>query len=172
MCLTGQHCFDCGISQPGKRALRPSTGTWQITWLHWTLGLFTYAADVTGHNGQNPHRLYVPRIRTNYGKRSLQYRATLIWNHLSVELYNGTSVRQFKSFILFCVIIICMLLYFACFVCMLSCNCIVCYLQGTAEKQTLWLMLYKYLKKKMRGSGTGLADPAYAGPKFLISLKN
>ena len=56
-------------------------------------GLFTYATDVTGHTGKNPHRLYVPRIRTNYGKRSLQYWGTLIWNRLTVELYNATSVR-------------------------------------------------------------------------------
>ena len=63
-------------------------------------GLFSYAIDVTGRSGRNPHRLYVPRIRTNYGKRSLRYRGTLIWNRLSAMLYNATSVRQFKS--LFC----------------------------------------------------------------------
>jgi len=34
-------------------------------------GLFSYATDVTGRTGRNPHQLYVPRIRTNYGKRSL-----------------------------------------------------------------------------------------------------
>jgi len=60
-------------------------------------GLFLYATDITGYTGQNPHRLYVPRVRTNYGKRSLKYRGIWIWNRLSVELHNATSVRQFKS---------------------------------------------------------------------------
>jgi len=56
-----------------------------------------YATDVTGHTGRKPHQLYVPRIQTNYGKRSLQYQGTLIKNRLSVGLYNATSARQFKS---------------------------------------------------------------------------
>jgi len=31
---------------------------------------------------------------------------------------------------------------FFCLFCVLSCNYIVCYLQGTAEKQSVWLMLF------------------------------
>ena len=36
-------------------------------------GLFSYTSNVTGHIGRNPHRLYIPGIRTNYFKRSLHY---------------------------------------------------------------------------------------------------
>ena len=60
-------------------------------------GLFSYTSNVTGHIGRNPHRLYVPGIRTNYGKRSLRYRGTVIWNRLPAVLYDTTTVRQFKS---------------------------------------------------------------------------
>jgi len=63
-------------------------------------GLFSYAIDVTGHVGRNPHRLYVPAERTNYGKRSLKYRGTMIWNCLSPELYDAKTLKKFKS--LFC----------------------------------------------------------------------
>ena len=59
-------------------------------------GLFSYT-NVTGHIGRNPHRLYVPGIRTNYGKRSLRCRGTVIWNCLPAALYDATTVRQFKS---------------------------------------------------------------------------
>ena len=60
-------------------------------------GLFSYTSNVTSHIGRNPHRLYVPGIRTNYGKRSLRYRETVIWNRLPAVLYDTTTVRQFKS---------------------------------------------------------------------------
>ena len=35
--------------------------------------LFRYTRDVTGHQGRNPACLYVPRVRTNYGKSSLYF---------------------------------------------------------------------------------------------------
>jgi len=41
-------------------------------------GLFSYAIDVTSYNGRNPHRLYVPGIRTKYGKT--------IWCSFDMEL--------------------------------------------------------------------------------------
>ena len=38
-------------------------------------GYFSFAVDVTGHPGRNVHRLFILRVKTNYGKRSLAYRA-------------------------------------------------------------------------------------------------
>jgi len=35
---------------------------------------FSFAVDVTGCFGRNQHRLFVPRVRTDYGKRLLAYR--------------------------------------------------------------------------------------------------
>ena len=97
------HSSDLGITLVERRTFHTAVQVFKIlrnvspTYMQ---GLFSYATDVTGRSGRNPHRLYVPRIRTNYGKRSLRYRGTLIWNRLSAMLYNATSVRQFKS--LFC----------------------------------------------------------------------
>jgi len=56
---------------------------------------FSYTIDVTGHVGRNPHRHFIPTVKTNYGKR---YRGTSIWNHLQSDLYNAVTVQQFKSF--------------------------------------------------------------------------
>ena len=38
-------------------------------------GVFSFAVDVTGRSSRNVHRLYVPSVRTNFGKRkrSLAY---------------------------------------------------------------------------------------------------
>ena len=36
-------------------------------------GLFSYASAVTDCAGRNPHQLFVPRIRTNYGKFALYF---------------------------------------------------------------------------------------------------
>ena len=97
------HSSDLGITLVERRTFYTAVQVFKI--LHnvsptYMQGLFSYATDVTGRSGRNPHRLYVPRIRTNYGKRSLRYRGTLIWNCLYAMFYNATSVRQFKS--LFC----------------------------------------------------------------------
>ena len=39
---------------------------------------FSFAVDITGHSGRNVHRLFFPRIKTNYGKQLLTYRGTVI----------------------------------------------------------------------------------------------
>ena len=41
---------------------------------------FLFAVDVTGRSGRNQHVLFVPRVRTDYGKQSLAYRGTTFWN--------------------------------------------------------------------------------------------
>ena len=43
----------------------------------------SYASAVSGHTGRNPLRLFVPSIRTSYGRGSLWFRGTTIWNNLS-----------------------------------------------------------------------------------------
>ena len=68
--------------------------------LHWlsTLYLadtFRYATAVTFHNGRNNHPLFVPRVRTSYGKNSFYYKG--IWNSLNASIYAATSLAQFKQ---------------------------------------------------------------------------
>ncbi|XP_065895816.1 uncharacterized protein [Dysidea avara] len=41
-------------------------------------GIFEYAVNVTGRISRNAHCLFVPQLRTNYGKRSLYYRGVAI----------------------------------------------------------------------------------------------
>jgi len=81
--LPSSHTSDLSTTLAERRTFHMAIQVFKI--LHnisptYMRGLFTYAVEVTGHTGRNPHRLYVPRIRTNYGKRSLQYWGTLIWN--------------------------------------------------------------------------------------------
>ena len=58
--------------------------------------LFHYAKDITTRQGRNPYHLFVPSVRTNYGKSSLRFRGTSMWNSLHLSLYNSESVAQFK----------------------------------------------------------------------------
>ena len=56
-------------------------------------GVFLFAVDVTGRSSRNVHRLYVPSVRTNFGKWSLAFRGTAIWNRLPPALYGAKTVR-------------------------------------------------------------------------------
>ena len=58
---------------------------------------FSYAVDVICHIGRNPHRFYVPSIRTNYGRKSLWYQSTVIWNNLSLGINTAKSLTESKS---------------------------------------------------------------------------
>ena len=42
--------------------------------------MFQYSKDVTGHLSHNINHLFVPRVSTNFRKRSLFYRGTVLWN--------------------------------------------------------------------------------------------
>ena len=55
------------------------------------------AVNVTGRISRNAHRLFVPQLRTNYGKRSLYYRGTILWNALPAALYHASTLFQFRS---------------------------------------------------------------------------
>ena len=59
--------------------------------------MFNYAVTITGRVNRNVHRLFVPQVNTNYGKRSLHYRGPTIWNVLSTALYSATTMTQFRN---------------------------------------------------------------------------
>ena len=57
---------------------------------------FNYTTTVTSHVGRNSYRLFVPRVQTNYGKNSLYYIGTQVWNSLHASLYTAATLGQFK----------------------------------------------------------------------------
>jgi len=59
-------------------------------------GMFHYASAISERIGRNPLRLYVPGIRTNYGRGSLWYHGTTIWNNLPIHVTAAQSVAKFK----------------------------------------------------------------------------
>ena len=61
------------------------------------LNMFNYAITITGRVNRNIHRLFVPQVNTNYGKRSLRYRGPTIWNVLPAALYSATNLTQFRN---------------------------------------------------------------------------
>ena len=68
------------------------------SYLHST---FSYAVSITGRTGRNVHQLYVPSMDLNYGKRSLYYRGTTIWNSLPASVVETNSLNSFKLLSLF-----------------------------------------------------------------------
>ena len=77
--------FDLKLSLMERRTFHTAVQVFKILheiappYLH---GMFRYALDISGRVGRNPLRLYVLSIRTNYGRGSLWYRGTTIWNDL------------------------------------------------------------------------------------------
>ena len=61
-------------------------------------GIFEYSKDVTGHVGRNTgiHRIFVPRVFNNCGKRSFYYRGSVLWNNLSSAVVEAASLSLFK----------------------------------------------------------------------------
>ena len=59
-----------------------------------TVVLLVCCSDVTGHPGRNLNRLYVPQVRTNYGRQSLYFRGYILWNNLSPSLYSAGSLAE------------------------------------------------------------------------------
>ena len=59
--------------------------------------MFKFSVDVTGHVGRNSHRLFIPRMRTTYGQKSLFYRGAVAWNNIDQTLYSVNSLSRFKS---------------------------------------------------------------------------
>jgi len=65
-------------------------------------GYFSFAVDVTGHPGRNVHRLFILRVKTNYGKRSLAYMGAVIWNRLSSAIHSAKTLKEFRT--LYCML--------------------------------------------------------------------
>ena len=42
------------------------------------------------------YRLFVPRVWTTYGKNSLFYMGTQVWNSLHASLYTAATLGRFK----------------------------------------------------------------------------
>ena len=59
--------------------------------------MFMFSDTLTGHAGRNSHRLFIPRMRTSYGQKSLCYRGAVAWNNLDQTLYSATSLQTFVS---------------------------------------------------------------------------
>ena len=45
--------------------------------------MFTNSANVTGHASRNSYHLFIPRMRTTYGQRSLFNRGAVAWNNIN-----------------------------------------------------------------------------------------
>jgi len=75
-------------------------------------GCFSFAVDVTGHPGRNVRRLFIPRVKTNYGKQSLAYRGAIIWNRLSSAIHGLKEFRTlYCSYVIICVFVRVLYLY-------------------------------------------------------------
>ena len=59
--------------------------------------MFVFSRAVTGHASMNSHRLFIPRMRTTYGQKSLCYRGVVAWNNIDQSLYSATSLQIFIS---------------------------------------------------------------------------
>ena len=61
---------------------------------------FQFARNVTGHLSRNINRLFVPRVFTNYGKRSFYYRGTVLWNNLKSTVTEAATLLSFRNYYL------------------------------------------------------------------------
>ena len=52
---------------------------------------------IHGHNTRTASNIFIDYKRTNYGKFSLKFRGTQIWNKLPKDLKLLKSYRQFKQ---------------------------------------------------------------------------
>jgi hypothetical protein len=60
--------------------------------------MFTYISDIHSRpTRQSEHGdLYIPQVRTNYMKRSLQFNGPSLWNKLPLHIRNANSLNSFK----------------------------------------------------------------------------
>ena len=62
--------------------------------------IFQFSKDVTGHLSRNVKRLFVPRVFTNYGKRTFFYRGTVLWNNLKSTVTGAATFSSFRNYYL------------------------------------------------------------------------
>ena len=58
---------------------------------------FSNSYALTGHCGRNQFRVFIPRVRTSFGKSSFYYRGAVLWNQLNFDLYQSTDLRSFRT---------------------------------------------------------------------------
>ena len=56
-----------------------------------------FSENVTGYVGRNSHHLFIPRMWTTYGQKSLFYRGVVAWSNIDQTLYSANSLSTFKS---------------------------------------------------------------------------
>lgn len=59
--------------------------------------VFTNSVALTGHSGRDPHRLFIHRVRTNFGKGGFYYRGAVLWNQLDCILHDIRDLLTFKT---------------------------------------------------------------------------
>ena len=57
-----------------------------------------FAETITGRQGRNKHRLYVPQIFSSIGKNSFYYRGVAIWNSLPSKICVALIIFQILRF--------------------------------------------------------------------------
>ena len=62
--------------------------------------IFRFSKDVTGRISRNINRLFVPRVSTNYGKRSFFYRGTVLRNNLKLTVTEAATLTSFRNYYL------------------------------------------------------------------------
>ena len=67
---------------------------WISPYLH---DIFKFSKDATGHFGCVVNHLFVPRVFTNYGKRSFYYRGTVLWNTLKSTVTGAVALSSFRT---------------------------------------------------------------------------
>jgi len=97
-------------------ALSYSDSDFQIYSPSYLLNIFHYSKDVTGYCGCNVNRFFVPRVVTNFGKRSFYYRGAVLWNSLPLRAVEAATMSASSICILIpnycslCMFVLCALL--------------------------------------------------------------
>ena len=60
--------------------------------------MFDSTASVHSHNLRgNSNNIFIPRPRTEVGKRAFSYRGAVLWNSLPSDLRNQPNLKLFKD---------------------------------------------------------------------------
>ena len=59
---------------------------------------FSNTYDLTGHFGRNQFRIFIPRVRTSFGKSSFYFQGAVLWNQLNFDLYQTSDLRSLQTF--------------------------------------------------------------------------
>ena len=62
--------------------------------------LFHTNADIGNNRTRGYNKIYLPRVRTEYGRRSFQFQGGLQWNSLSKEITHAIDLKAFRKLLL------------------------------------------------------------------------